>query len=331
MSKYTTEVRFICESYSGLKESGNYDNIDKIIEGSLDKIFDFDFPLFDENYRKVLETKIIRHYYTREIGLETASLWKHFLKTRLNEIMPYYNQLYESETLKFNPLYDFDYTLNSNRNTDTTQKTNNENTRTDNTKETNNNSQTRTDKLNSDRSTMVTREDNLSSAKTMGNLRPDNLKHTDTTTTDTNHTDAYSDTPQAGLANVDNLAYLTNYRHVNDSTNENNNGTNTGTVSDQGSEQVHNTGSQKTITDDSVQNTGTQTFKTDNERLNTGTTTMNENGNKNIKNLDDYLEHVAGKRNSMTYSQMLMEYRQTFINIDVQIINELADLFLNLW
>ena len=54
------------------------------------------FPIFDENYRSVLETKILRHYYTREIGFETVGLWKHYLKTKLNEIMPKYNKLYEA-------------------------------------------------------------------------------------------------------------------------------------------------------------------------------------------------------------------------------------------
>ena len=63
MSKYTTEVRFICENACGYRESQDYDKIDEIIAGSLSKIFDFDFPIFDENYRGVLETKILRHYY----------------------------------------------------------------------------------------------------------------------------------------------------------------------------------------------------------------------------------------------------------------------------
>lgn len=105
MSKYTTEVRFICETINGLDNSEGYASINKIIDNSLSSIFDFDFPIFDENYRKVLETKIIRHYYTREIGSETVGLWKMRLETKLNEIMPYYNKLYNSELLEYNPLY----------------------------------------------------------------------------------------------------------------------------------------------------------------------------------------------------------------------------------
>lgn len=105
MSKYTTEVRFICETASGLSESKGYTDVDTIITNAIPKIFTFTFPIFDENYRTVLEKKILKHFYTREICEETVGLWKLRLDTKLNEIMPYYNKLYESELLEFNPLY----------------------------------------------------------------------------------------------------------------------------------------------------------------------------------------------------------------------------------
>ena len=108
MSKYTTQVRFICESLAGLTDSKGYGDVNNIIETAAPKIFSFDFPMFDESYRGVLEKKILKHYYTREIGLETYGLWKLKLDTKMNEIMPYFNQRYKSETLEFNPLYDFD-------------------------------------------------------------------------------------------------------------------------------------------------------------------------------------------------------------------------------
>lgn len=108
MSKYTTEVRFICEEYAGCTESQDNNKVNEVISLALPKIFDFDFPIFDESYRSTLERKIIRHYYTREIGYETVGRWKMALQTKLNEIMPYYNKLYESELLEFNPLYSHD-------------------------------------------------------------------------------------------------------------------------------------------------------------------------------------------------------------------------------
>ena len=94
MSKYTITIRNLLDN--------DYE------------LFDFDYPIFDEDYRNVLQQKIIDRYYFREIGLETPGQFKHYLKMRLNEIMPYYNQLYKSEGIMnkkdFNPLYNLDTT-----------------------------------------------------------------------------------------------------------------------------------------------------------------------------------------------------------------------------
>lgn len=123
MSMYTTELRYICESYAGLTESAGYNNIENVIKKALPKIFDFDFPIFDEDYRTVIETKIIKHYYTREISEETVGLWKLRLNTKMNEIMPYYNQLYKAWSVDFNPLYDTDITTEHTLDNKSTQTT----------------------------------------------------------------------------------------------------------------------------------------------------------------------------------------------------------------
>jgi hypothetical protein len=94
--------------YAGLTESTDRSGVENVITKALPKLFDFDFPIFDENYRTTLEKKIVRHYYTRELGYETVGLWKLKLQAKLQEIMPYYNKLYESELLTMNPLYTTD-------------------------------------------------------------------------------------------------------------------------------------------------------------------------------------------------------------------------------
>ena len=118
MSKYTTEVRYICEIEAGLSESSGFNNIGQVLHSSHNSVIG-DYPIFDEKYRETLNTKILRHYYTREICEETVGLWKLRLNTRMNEIMPYYNKLYSSELLNFNPFYDIDLTTNHLRNEDT--------------------------------------------------------------------------------------------------------------------------------------------------------------------------------------------------------------------
>jgi hypothetical protein len=60
-----------------------------------------DYPIFDEKYRDTLNNKIIMHYWMREIGAETAGLFKLYLNRTMTEIIPYYNQLYKSAQLEF--------------------------------------------------------------------------------------------------------------------------------------------------------------------------------------------------------------------------------------
>lgn len=99
------QVRFICEST--LQNKGidiSKLTVDEIIEQSMNDVFNFSFPVFDENYRGVLLHNIIRHFYTQEIGAETVGRWQLFLNDRMNMIMPKYNKLYESETYKLDPL-----------------------------------------------------------------------------------------------------------------------------------------------------------------------------------------------------------------------------------
>lgn len=265
MSKYTTEVRFVCETYAGLDESEGYSNVKDIIETARPKVFDFDYPIFDEAYRPVLETKIIMHYYTREICEETVGLWKLRLMSKLNEIMPYYNKLYESELLKFNPLYDTDYYREGDRNG---------------------------------------KQDSTRDDTTNRNSKAGGQDVTNTANRDKySHWDLYSDTPQGGIEGIlgaedepsllDN-GYLTNARHVL----HDGDGTTGNAVTNYG----------RTDDTDSV---GKSVFD--------GRTT------------EDYAEHVYGKMPGKSYPRLLQEFRDTFLNIDVDVINELRNLFLNLW
>lgn len=93
-----------------------------------------DYPIFDENYRGVLNQKILNHYYMDEIGVETPDLFNHYLRVKMDEIMPYYNEMYRVQTLIANPFYNFEYSETSKRETnqDNTQTTTGENTETTN-------------------------------------------------------------------------------------------------------------------------------------------------------------------------------------------------------
>lgn len=120
MSRYTTEVRYICESLAGLDKSVGYSNVNEVIEKSRNRIFP-PFEIFDESYRPVLETKILKHFYTREIGAETFGLWQLRLDAKLSVIMPYYNKLYEAINIDIPVIDNVDMNVEHNigRNADT--------------------------------------------------------------------------------------------------------------------------------------------------------------------------------------------------------------------
>ena len=278
MSKYTTEVRYICESYAGLTKSGGANEVDDIIAKAIPTVFNFDFPIFDENYRTILETKILRHYYTREIAHETVGLWKLKLKTKLNEIMPYYNKLYDSELLEINPLYTKNLTRTEKKDYSSDRTTGDESNV--------------TDTLN----TTITDTKNLTDTQTK-NLTTQDTKNL-------TNTDLYSDTPQGSLTGVNNEAYLTNARKVQ----------NTGTDS------VHETGT------DTLARTGTDT--TTNTGQNTSRTISS--GDDSFSSTEDYIERVYGYE-GRDVSELLIKWRETFLNIDMMIINDLEPLFFQLW
>lgn len=68
------------------------------------KLFDFTYQLDDPNFKAQLEQAVIDFYYDYEIGQETPDMFKRKFKARWNRIMPYYNQLYNTTLLSYNPL-----------------------------------------------------------------------------------------------------------------------------------------------------------------------------------------------------------------------------------
>ena len=59
--------------------------------------FEYDFYIDNENIKRKFEEKFIDEYFFNEIGSETVFRFQHRLKTKLNKIMPYYTQLYQTE------------------------------------------------------------------------------------------------------------------------------------------------------------------------------------------------------------------------------------------
>jgi hypothetical protein len=245
MAVYTTELR-------------------RLIENGFDLGLD-DYPIFDEEYRAVLNKKIIDHYYFCEIGFETAGLFKFQLNTKMREIMPYYNKLYLSELLEFNPLRDFDETTEETRNR----------------------------KANTEVEASAT-DSTTSSGSSSGTA-----SSSDTTSSSAQSLAVNSDTPQAMLntTSIQANEYASSAQKAQDSST----GTNTGSSTSENSYE------------DTKSGTGSSTQSTDSQ-------------------VDDIItRHYFGYGKSKGPSQLLEEYRRTFLNIDMMIIKDLEDLFMMIY
>ena len=92
------------------------------IKSLIDNDFDFglkEYPIWKEEYRgeqdgnrwvSGLNRKILDHFYYYEIGQETPDMFKFMLNRKMNEVMPYFNQLYASEALILDPFETLDVT-----------------------------------------------------------------------------------------------------------------------------------------------------------------------------------------------------------------------------
>ena len=338
MSKYTTEIRFICETLNGDVESSGYNSVNTILANVHNQVFDFEYPIFDVEYKPVLEKKILKHFYTREIGFETYGRWKLALDAKMNEIMPYYNQLYSSELIQFNPLYDFDEQTVGHRVHD--------------------------DEINEHIDELTKDTGDITVDKTGDIVDDGQVKNTGTITKTTTGTvadvgtgsstdsgkdktvrdggdsftrwDKYSDTPQGTVNNMalNSDGYLTDARYIEENhanagwSDETTYGKGTNTTDN--NTRTYNTTEQQTL-NTTTDNDNTRTFDTqDKQTLNTNRDRDTDRTHE-YDSIVDYSERVQGKSRGKSYSKMLNEFRTTFLNIDMMVINELEELFMQIW
>lgn len=264
MSKYTTQVRWIVES-----NTMEHDMlpISQRIDLALPKIFNFQYPIWNVDYKPILERKIIMHYFNKEVGLETVGLWKLYLEERLNLIMPLYNKMYET-TVK-----DYDYLSNNNY---------------------------------EEVYTGVKAEKETAEYKANINATLDNEVDDDFTgngTTDENGTNTRvkkelkSDLPQANYANLDYGTDLVN--------------------TDESDTRIDKTSTQNTSHQSNIQRSDSTTDQASNNDID--------------RHVDDSYTRTRKGASNYPITDLLMKYRDSLINIDRMIIEDLKDLFMMIY
>lgn len=208
-----------------------------------------------------------------EIGAETVALWKFWLETKLWEIMPYYNQLYETTVKDYDYMVDLDTTEEFTGNESKLEKAtfkSNENMDTDTTDDTTRNSTT----------------DGSVTDKVTGSP----ISHT-----------MHNDFPQAPLETTKTYATYEDYR-------------------------------QDTLSQDTV----TDTLETQDDTIKNIKTTNQETNYSSNNSVDGNVDtthniHRKGLNGARSFTDLLLQYRDSLLNIDMMIIDDLSELFMSVY
>ena len=251
------------------------------------------YPIYDESHRHRLNSMICDHFYMREIGAETVSLFRLFLRRTMNEIMPYYNDLYMSAELIVDPLREIDVTT------------------------THDWEENEVSSLTSDQSTQSSANDKttdtldqtVSTDESVSRTRTDTSTGTVKVDQDGSSNSIYSDTPMSmvqddGGTLIEGGSYATNAtfdKSTNDSTT-----TNDLTNASDGSDKTSGT----VDTDSTRDTTSTRSDSSQSNRTDSGKN--DTTGNRT--------ENESGHRSSQ--ASLVMEYRRAIINVDHMILED---------
>lgn len=247
--------------------------------------------------REMLNNKILSYYKYREIGFETIGRFIDELEISLNEIMPYYNQLFYSADQDYNLLMNVDYS----RTTNTTKEGTSNSTV---------NGTTTTDSTLTDKSETKDNSTNTSSGTTTGQEQTTNSGSK-------NAKQVSSQTPQDALSipasSIEEVPYADDVKWDKDET----------TAS----------GTSSTTQSGSSTSTDARTTNVSSEQTGSVEGSTNTTANGSMSDTENRTETTKGNFGVMSSQDFIMKYRQTILNIEQQIINDkrIRELFLLVW
>lgn len=77
-------------------DSETHTRISDLSSVARETIFDFDYPLSENVDKEKFETLILDRFLMRRLAYETYTAWHIALRVKINEIMPYYNKLFDA-------------------------------------------------------------------------------------------------------------------------------------------------------------------------------------------------------------------------------------------
>jgi hypothetical protein len=258
-----------------------------VIEVGRPKLFDFDYPLFTPDYKKDFETRFIRNFYFTEIGFETEELFKFHLENWLQINMPFWNNMLKSELITFDPLTNTKVDSTANKTKDRTQNDIKDGTQHSNTSGTSNTVNDLTSETNVTAGSDTT--EGVDESRFNRHLESDTP---DSRLTITPNTDGSGTIEYASRITEDKDTDSRNSTKSTDATNDSN-------------------------TTDHATNDVTASSNSDG--------TSHETLDSTIHETDADVSSTTGKIGSQSYSQMINEYRGTFLRIEKEIFAEMRE------
>lgn len=260
----------------------------KLLQMNNFELFDFPYQFDDNNFKAQIEQAVIDYYYNYEIGTETPAEFKRRFQAKWLSFIDYYNLLYNTTLLTYNPLINYKLTEALDQLTAT------------------NNLQDTTATTSSNGTTTQEGTDVLEQTTSTDSTRTDNLTANTTTSSEGSGNEKTSDYPQQPIAGGDYLE-----------------GEKTSTTSSSGTNNTTNTGTQKNVgtgTNDST-TTSDNTSVSEDSTNTTGTLTNNGTANTSYEKT---IEGLTGT----SYQELIAKERQNLIRLIPMIISELKPLFI---
>lgn len=284
----------------------------KLLQLNNFELFDFPYQFDDQKFKAQLEQSVIDYYYNYEIGTETPDEFKRRFQAKWLSFIDYYNLLYNTTLLSYNPLINYKMTealeqlaTSNNTQNSVTDTTSNGTT-----------NQEGTDVLKQTTSTDNTRTDNLTS--TNDTTRTDNLKAVVSNSSEGSGNEKTSDYPQQAIAGGD---FLEGEKTSTTSTSGTNTTDNTGTQTNSGT--TLNTGTQTNEGTGSTDSTTTSDNTSVSEDIANTTGTLTAEGSQNTS-YEKTIEGLTGT----SYQELIAKERQNLIRLIPMIISELKPLFI---
>lgn len=284
----------------------------KLLKLNSFNLFDFEYQFDDLKFKQQIEQSVIDYYYSYEIGVETPDEFKRRFQAKWMSFIDYYNQLYNTTLLTYNPLINYKLvealdqlaTTNtlqdSTSNTTATGMTDTEGT--ENTTQTNSSDSTRTDNLTAQ----------------SDSTRTDNTTSNTVDSSDGTGNEKTSDYPQQPIAGGD---FLEGEKVTSTSSDGESTTTNTGTVTN--SDTTVNTGTQGTVTTSSGDSTNTHSAATTSSDSSNTTGKLTGEGTNNTT-YEKTIEGITGT----SYQDLIAKERQNLLRLIPAIIGELKPLFI---